>query len=289
MSKKSIFVKIKEFFSKIFSKFKKGKKDEPQIETKTLSAPPRFDEEQENIPQPVVSIPVLPIEEIPEVNKAAEEVAPISQTPADEEPQVPEATQEVEKNQSSKEPEQPLIWKVPEVAKLYVADDAAIILKRNMKNKLKFAKADLKDYYNSVKNYLMSYRGVKARMSNVSENFRLKRTLLAKITLAGANLKLYLALNPSDYPQNIYHQKDMGNMNLYAAVPFMVKLKTKLSVRKACILIDEVMKKFGLKKIADFKETDYKAGLKPAPREVLAKSRSVVMVRKSQVSKKNPN
>ncbi|HKL93789.1 MAG TPA: hypothetical protein VJZ69_00715 [Clostridia bacterium] len=185
-----------------------------------------------------------------------------------------------------KKAEEVLIWKVEDVAKLYVADDDAIILKRSMANKLKFADENIKKFYNSVKNTLMSYKGVKNRMSNVSENFRLKRVLLAKMTLAGANLKLFLALNINEYPANIYHQKDMGGMDLYNFVPFMVKIKTPLGARKACVLVDEVMRKFGLQKNLKYAEQDYIADLVPEDKEILAKSRSVITLREGELAGK---
>ncbi|MDD4839577.1 MAG: hypothetical protein PHE93_02760 [Clostridia bacterium] len=189
----------------------------------------------------------------------------------------------ISKDEITKKTEEMLIWKVDEVAKLYVADDDAVILKRSMNNKLKFADDDIKDFYNTIKNALMSYKGVKSRMSNVSENFRLKRELLAKITLAGANLKIFLAIDIDSLPQNIYHQKNMGNMDLYINVPFMVKIKTPLAARKACFLIGEVMKKFGLVKNPKYLQQDYIAELIPEENEILAKSRSVITLREGEV------
>lgn len=190
-----------------------------------------------------------------------------------------------ETTESAPEPEK-LIWKVEDVSSLYVAQDDAIILKRSMNNKLKFANDDIKDYYNKIKNELMSYKVVKSRMSNVSENFRKKRELLAKITLAGDNLKVFLALSVNDYPPNIYHQKDMSKMDLYIAVPFMVKVKTKLATRKACFLVSEVMRKFGLEKNPKFVEQDYRLELVPKPNEVLSKSRSVITMREGELENK---
>lgn len=116
---------------------------------------------------------------------------------------------------------------------------------------------DMKVIYNDIKNYMLSYKGVKSRYSSACESFRIARRLVAKVVIIGRTFKLYLALNPEDYPNNIYHQKDESKKKAYIEVPFMVKIKSNLSIRKAKELIDKMMTENGLAKNFKYKDVDY--------------------------------
>ncbi|MBQ9457980.1 MAG: APC family permease [Bacilli bacterium] len=104
---------------------------------------------------------------------------------------------------------------------------------------------DLKSNYNELKSEIMSY-GVKSRVSNSGDTFRLHKVTFVKITVAGKGLKLYFALNPKDYANSTLPVQDAGHKGTYRDIPLVFKVKSKLSVRRAKQLISDVMEKNGI-------------------------------------------
>lgn len=138
---------------------------------------------------------------------------------------------------------------------IIVEEDGQI--NHTMTAKVLNAENDVKQIYNDIKNYLLSYKGIKSRYSSACESFRLSRKLMAKFVIIGRTVKLYLALDPNEFPNNIYHQKDESKKKAYIDVPFMVKVKSNLSIRKAKELIDKMMQENDLVKNFKYKEKDY--------------------------------
>lgn len=110
--------------------------------------------------------------------------------------------------------------------------------------------------YNALKNELRSYRGVKSRVVNGGDYFRRPGKQIAKIILIGKTIRLALALDPSDYDYNLYHQKDRSGMKKYADTPTFIKVQSPLGVRRAFTLIADLMEKEGLKKDKKFEYED---------------------------------
>lgn len=105
--------------------------------------------------------------------------------------------------------------------------------------------ADLKSNYNELKSEILSY-GVKSRVSNSGDTFRLHKVTFVKITVAGKGLKLYFALNPKDYANTTLPVQDAGHKGVYRDIPLVFKVKSELSVRRAKQLISDVMEKNGI-------------------------------------------
>lgn len=102
------------------------------------------------------------------------------------------------------------------------------------------AEKGLKDNYNELKNEILSY-GVKSRISNSGDTFRLHRKTFVKITIAGKGLKLYFALRPSDYATSTIPVIDVSDKGVYEETPLAFKVKSDLSVKRAKQLIADVM------------------------------------------------
>ena len=68
--------------------------------------------------------------------------------------------------------------------------------------RLEYSTVQNKEFYKALKAKLCENSKVKSRLSNRCESFRIGRKLIAKITMSGNTLKLYLALNPNDFPVN---------------------------------------------------------------------------------------
>ena len=103
----------------------------------------------------------------------------------------------------------------------------------------------MKDNSNEIKNEILSY-GVKSRISNSGDTFRLHRKTYVKITIAGKSLKLYFALDPKDYKDTTIPVNDAGEKGIYEEIPLVFKVKSGLSVKRCKQLIADVMEKDNL-------------------------------------------
>ena len=154
---------------------------------------------------------------------------------------------EVLKIRERKGPEAPVEEKVEEVVEEKVEEEP----KPEAKEKAEFipfavrmVNADdfVKEAYNELKSEVLSY-GIKSRVSSTSDTFRLHTKAYVKMVVAGKFLKLYLALNPADYADSTYPFEDASRMGAHADTPFVFKIKSGLSVRRAKVLIADAAKK----------------------------------------------
>ncbi len=130
--------------------------------------------------------------------------------------------------------------------------------KRSFMAKLIQGEAELQEYYSALKNELLSYEQVKARMSWHCESFNRGRVQLAKMTVRGKTLLLYLALTPSDFEESKYHHSDSSDSARYGAVPFTLKVRSARALKYAKELIAILMVANGLGQTADFRAVDYR-------------------------------
>lgn len=103
----------------------------------------------------------------------------------------------------------------------------------------------MKAHFNELKSDILAY-GVKSRVSNSGDTFRLHTVTYVKITIAGKSLKLYLALDPKDYKDSTIPFADASHKGIYKEIPFVFKVKSELSLRRAKQLIADAMAKGGL-------------------------------------------
>ena len=66
------------------------------------------------------------------------------------------------------------------------------------------------------------------------------------MVVAGKYLKLFLALDPEDYKDTTYPFEDASKLGTKKDTPFVFKIKSGLSVRRAKVLIGDAAKKDGL-------------------------------------------
>ena len=114
----------------------------------------------------------------------------------------------------------------------------------------RFIQADneIQKYYGEVKNFLLSYKGVKARSSWNFESFNKGRQQCAKLNVKGNSLMVYLALNPSEYAESKYRFTDVSDKPNLDQVPMLLKVKNERSLKSALKLIAEMMSGLGIKK-----------------------------------------
>ena len=104
----------------------------------------------------------------------------------------------------------------------------------------------LQDYYTAIKNYILSYPGVKAKTSWNYEIFTKGRTQCVKLNIKGKSLTLNLALDPKEYSVSKYHFTDLSDNPKFAALPMLLKVKSDRGLKYALELIAEVMNKLGI-------------------------------------------
>ena len=118
----------------------------------------------------------------------------------------------------------------------------------------------VKEAYNELKSEVLSY-GIKSRVSSTSDTFRLHTKAYVKMVVAGKFLKLYLALNPADYKDTTYPFEDASRMGAHEDTPFVFKIKSGLSIRRAKVLIADAAKKDNLEQ-GEIVKYDHVADLK---------------------------
>ena len=157
----------------------------------------------------------------------------------------PEPAPVVEEPVAEPEPEPAPVEEPAPVVEEPVAEEKAKIIRIPFEERMVNADKDMQDNYNEIKNEILSY-GVKSRVSNSGDTFRLHRKTYVKLTIAGKSLKLYFALNPDDYKDSTIPVQDASEKNIYAEIPLVFKVKSGLSMKRCKQLIADVMEKDGL-------------------------------------------
>lgn len=133
--------------------------------------------------------------------------------------------------------------------------------KKTFKAKLIQSEDIVKEYYSVLKNRLLSYRKVNDRMSKARESFRFGRTCVARMSIRGKTLKLYLALDPNEYVDTKYKFEDASDVKYAVDTPFLMKIKNPRRLKYALELIDEVMANVGTTPKRAIDELDYASDL----------------------------
>ena len=204
-----------------------------------------------------------PVVEEPAVEEVVEE-AVVEEVPA-EEPVAEEVVEEVVAEEPVAEPvvEEPVAEVVEEV---FERQEATVAVDANNNGRISFFERivsldqELLDDYNELKNELMSY-GLKSRVSSTGDTFRLHRVTYVKMIFSGKKVKLYMHLNPADYKDSTIPFDDVSHKKSFAEIPFVFKVKSGLSLRRAKALIKEMMDKAGIAQESEPKKVKYAENL----------------------------
>ena len=135
--------------------------------------------------------------------------------------------------------------------------------RRSYLSRLAQSQGSIQDYYNVIKNLLLSYKGVKSRISWGFESFNVGRTPLAKFNAKTRTLYVYIALSPEELVDTKYNFADMSEKKKYAAVPVLLKVKGDRKFKHALELITKLCEeKLQLPKKKNFTEEDYRIPFK---------------------------
>ena len=135
--------------------------------------------------------------------------------------------------------------------------------RRSYLSRLAQSQGSIQDYYNAIKNLLLSYKGVKNRISWNFESFNVGRTPLAKFNAKTRTLYVYIAFSPEELVDTKYNFTDMSEKKKYAAVPVLFKVKGERKFKHALELITKLCEeKLQLPKKKNFAEADYRMPFK---------------------------
>ncbi len=127
------------------------------------------------------------------------------------------------------------------------------------------SQGNVQDYYSAIKNLLLSYKGIKGRISWNYEAFNRGRVHVAKLNAKTKTLYLYLALNPEELADTKYGIVDMSSKKKYASVPVLMKIKGDRKFKYALELIEKLCgEDLALKQIENAEEVDYHMDFKTA-------------------------
>ena len=130
--------------------------------------------------------------------------------------------------------------------------------RRSFMSRLVQSQGDVQAYYGEIKNKLLSYKGVKGRVSWGNESFNKGRTYIAKVNAKSKTLYLYLALDPATLEEGAYNFEDMSGKKKYENVPVLIKIKGPRKLKYALELIDKICNEnLALPAVKNFEPTDY--------------------------------
>lgn len=217
----------------------------------------------------------VPVSEAKAQEKVEEAPVVAEEAPTVEEPEIIEEAPTVEEITSVEEPEVVEEATVPERIDLehvlndleyddehgYFIDEKGNPLKIQVRrsftaNIIQSDPATVKYYYSELKNYALSFKGVKARMSWRYEAFKKGADQLLRMKIRGKSVCLYCALDPDQFDKNRYFQETLDS-KMFSSVPMLVKIKSERGLKRAFELIDAVMEKFSVVKNPKAKSVDY--------------------------------
>lgn len=103
----------------------------------------------------------------------------------------------------------------------------------------------VKQYYNEIKNLIMSYIGVKSMINWRIESFNKGRINLFKLKIRGKTICLYCALKPENFDKAKYFHEEITAKS-FANVPMMIRIKSDRGLSRAKGLIELVMDNYGI-------------------------------------------
>jgi hypothetical protein len=176
-------------------------------------------------------------------------------------------TNNVTENQPEERPVEEIQPIVAESEEVEVDEDAVVeevdetgtvihvMYRKSFAAKIMTADADLKNNFVEIANYMLNYKKVHQRDSFSCSTFNYGRTNLAKLSVRGKTLTMYLALDPKEYVDSKYFGVDVSDVKKYEDVPLKIKIKSDRGLKFAKELFDKVVEKFQLEAVKEPKDT----------------------------------
>lgn len=143
------------------------------------------------------------------------------------------------------EPEPKIIQvkREPVIIEEETAEGGALRYDKSFTARLIQSDDELKQWYTELKNYLLSFKKVKDRMSWKRESYRYGRESVVRLGFRGKTLCAYLPFDPNDLADSKFKVEDVSDNVSYADTPCMYRIKNARRVKYLMELIDTVMER----------------------------------------------
>ncbi len=124
-------------------------------------------------------------------------------------------------------------------------DGSKVFIKerKSFEAKLIQSSKETQNYYNVIKNRLLSFTKVKSKISWKYESFTINKVKLAKLQIRGRFLVLYLALDLKKYPKE-RRLEDSSKYDLFKDTPVTLRIKDDTRLEFALDLIEDLRRRF---------------------------------------------
>lgn len=129
------------------------------------------------------------------------------------------------------------------------------VIKKPFVQKIFEAEPIVLQRYQEIKIFMLSYKGVKSRISNTADTFNMGRLQLIKLAVSGKSLKLYLNLNYEEVETRL-KCKNASMKKAYSSVPVFLRIRSPRSMRNAKYLLNQLVKKHDLQLRKKIKPVD---------------------------------
>lgn len=121
------------------------------------------------------------------------------------------------------------------------------------------AKEKIRNYYKEIKEELLSYKGIRSRISWQYDSFSYKREKIAILTIRGNTLSLYLKLDLNSLGKTKYKLVDESHKKSYEDTPIMLKIRGSRTLKYAKELINLICEDLEYRhhKLNNLKFNDY--------------------------------
>lgn len=183
--------------------------------------------------------PVAPVEE------AVTEEAPVEEAPVEETP-VEEPVAPVDDTPVEETPVVAPVIEIEPIVPIEVGPEMVEVIDRSFTARMCQAEDRLKATYSELKNYALSFKGARSRISWSYDSINKGRNKVCKIVVKGKSLYVYLALDPDTLPEKYYH-KSAKDITKYEATPTRLRVRSPRSLKYAKELIAMIMNDLAVK------------------------------------------
>ena len=114
---------------------------------------------------------------------------------------------------------------------------AGIRYQKTFHAKIRLTSDQNKQFFAEIANRLLSFNKVKVRQSNRFASFNYGRNTIARMTVTGKTLQLYMALQPDGIDAK-YHLRNVSDKKTYEDTPGMLRVRSNRALKYANELID---------------------------------------------------
>ena len=153
--------------------------------------------------------------------------------------------------------------------------------------KLSQGEKDTRNYYNILKNYVLSHKNANSRVSWRYDAINVGRKQILRFSIRGKTLCVYYDLNADDYKDTKYKVEKVETKK-FEEVPCLYRIKNDRRLGYAKDLIDDLMKKFGVSKGKESNEdflVPYESTQVLLKKDLIRESKSKVSAPQQEVHK----